>query len=133
MRLLAVTAVLLVAGPAFAESPAGGGARQIRISLDGAERATVGADGGARRFIRLTLEGPKNVATFPPLGAFAAREELDARDGEPRTTLPLRLALLEGAASREKIRGRSIRTDLDGERIALSTPLPARRIRTTLD
>ena len=139
VRLFAVATALLVSSPAFGESPAGGGARQIRKSLDGEERAAVGVDSGVRRFIRATLEDGKSVASFPLLDAVVARAELDAESSgaaparEPEAARPLRLALQEGTASREARRGRSIRADLDGERVALSTPLPARRIRTTLE
>lgn len=114
-------------------------ARQIRTTLDGSERAALGADSGVRRFIRLTLEDSGSVASFPPLDAFAAREELDAgssgpvRSSQPVAARPLRTSLQESPASRPSTAGRSIRSDLDGDRIALSTPLPARRIRTTLD
>jgi len=114
-------------------------ARQIRTTLDGSERATLGVGTGIRRFIRLTLEDSASVASFPPLDAFAAREELEAdssgpvRATEPVAARPLRTGLQESPPSRPKALGRSIRSDLEGERVALSTPLPARRIRTTLD
>lgn len=141
-------AALLVASPALAEQPpvrpirsalAGEvrAQRQIRTSLDGSERAALGAT-GVRRFIRLTLDDSKSVATFPPLDAFAAREVLDAessgpvRSSAPPVERPLRKALRESGPPPEQV-ARPIRLELSGDRVALSTPLPARRIRTTLD
>jgi hypothetical protein len=112
-------------------------ARQIRTSLDGSERAALGADAGVRRFIRLSLDDEKSVATFPPLDAFAAREVLEAessgpvRAGERKAARPHRTNLPEERAPVDA--ARPIRVDLSADRVALSTPLPARRFRTTLD
>lgn len=112
-------------------------ARQIRVSLDGPERAALGADAGARRFIRLSLDDSNSVATFPPVDAFAAREVLEAqssgpvRSARPAAARPHRMALPEERAPEDP--ARPIRVNLSGERVALSTPLPARRFRTTLD
>jgi len=112
-------------------------ARQIRISLDGSERAPLGAT-SVRRSIRLTLEESKSVPTFPPLDAFAAREVLDAessgpvRSNDAPTARPLWTGFKEPEPRREEA-ARPIRAELSGDRVALSKPLPARRIRTTLD
>lgn len=112
-------------------------ARQIRTSLDGSERAALGADAGVRRFIRLSLDDEKSVATFPPLDAFAAREVLEAessgpvRTGGPKAVRPHRTNLPGERAPVDV--ARPIRVDLSADRVALSAPLPARRIRTTLD
>jgi hypothetical protein len=112
-------------------------ARQIRTSLDGPERAPLGVDAGLRRFIRLSLDDSKSVASFPPLDAFAAREVLEAessgpvRSAEPAAARPYRTGLPEQQAAEEL--ARPIRVNLSGDRVAQSTPLPARRFRTTLD
>jgi hypothetical protein len=113
--------------------------RHIRLSLDGTERAPLGGV-SPRRFIRLTLDEP-SVATFPPLDAFAARQEFDApssgpvRDAEPSARRPVRTELSRESGPEPRARGRLIRVELAGERgfVALSTPVPARRIRATLD
>lgn len=113
-------------------------ARQIRTSLDGSERALLGSGEGVRRFIRVTLDDSSSVASFPPLDAFAAREVLDApssgpaRSAEPAATRPLRTGLKEPGPGPDAA-ARPIRVELSTDRVALSTPLPARRFRTTLD
>lgn len=150
-----VAATLLVAAPALAELPSNERfvrasleaqrdnerrpARQIRLTLEGTERAPLGGV-PARRFIRLTLEEP-NVASFPPVDAFAAREALDSpssgtvRDPQVSELRPVRTELSRDVGVAPRARGRLIRVELAGERtlVALSTPVPARRIRATLD
>jgi hypothetical protein len=113
--------------------------RHIRLSLETTARAPLGGV-APRRFIRLTLDEP-NVASFPPVDAFAAREELDApssgpvRDAAVSELRPVRTELSHDAGAAPRVRGRLIRVELAGERgpVALSTPVPARRIRATLD
>jgi hypothetical protein len=149
---------LLVAAPALAELPSSERfvrasldgqrvgfddeprpARQIRLSLEGTARAALGGV-PAQRFIRLTLDEP-HVASFPPVDVFAAREALEApssgpvRDAELSELRPLRTELSRETGVATRARGRLIRVDLAGERslVALSTPVPARRIRATLD
>jgi hypothetical protein len=114
--------------------------RHIRLSLETTARAPLGGV-APRRFIRLTLDEP-SVASFPPVDAFAAREELDApssgpvRDAEESGHRPVRTELShDTGAAPPRVRGRLIRVELAGERgpVALSTPVPNRRIRATLD
>jgi hypothetical protein len=114
-------------------------ARQIRLSLEGTERAPLDVV-PPRRFVRLTLDEP-NVASFPPVDAFAAREALDAPssgpvlDAEVSELRPVRTELSQDTGAAPRALGRLIRVELAGARtlVALSTPVPARRIRATLD
>ncbi len=113
-------------------------ARRIRTSLDGSERAVLGSGAGVRRFVRVTLDDSRSVASFPRLDAFAAGEVLDARSSgpvrsaEPAAARPLRAGLKAPGRGPDAV-ARPIRVELSADRVALSTPLPARRFRTTLD